>query len=254
MDVDQMLQDFANKPLGGAFPNIARMDVVDGLRARIAPGGASCISQRRSSLCGAAAVMFCLVNRDPMAYVRYVIDLYEKGSAQFGTLTVKPGDACRNYAPKQIDEVDWIALASLRDSENRFMSYASVESDAAAITMPETIVSWFKALGATTHKSAQWFGGLVQNQYEIASAGTACRSGRDVCLFINAQMLEGSMDALSVNPNHWIVLTKAISLDTKKREIALEIFTWGGIRRVPDSGTANLDDFLKNYYGYVWAR
>lgn len=254
MEMEQMLQDFAKKQSGGAFPNIARMDVVDGLRDRIAPGGASCISQLRSSLCGPAAVMFCLVNRDPMAYVRYVIDLYEKGSAQFGTLTVKPGEACRNYGPKRIAPVDWIALASLRDSENRYLSYASVENDAAAVTMPETIVSWFKALGSTTYKSTQWFGGLVQNQHEIANAGMARRKGCDVCLFINAQMLEGSMGSLSVTPDHWIVLTKPILLDTKKREIAVEIFTWGDIRRVPGNGTANLDDFLKNYYGYVWAR
>jgi len=253
MGVDQMLHEFAKKQSRGAFPNIERADVVDGLEDRVAPGGASCISQQRSSLCGAAAVMFCLVNRDPEAYIQYVIDLYEKGQAKFGSLTVKPGDACRNYEPKRIAPVDWIALASLRDSENRYMSLASVESDAAAITMPETIVSWFRALGYTTYKSTQWFGAMVQNEHEIARAGTARLQGRDVCLFVNAQMLEGSMGSLSATPNHWIVLTKPIRLDPKKREIAVEIFTWGDIVRVPVNGTVDLDGFLKNYYGYVSA-
>ena len=49
------------------------------------------------------------------------MDLYDKGQAQFGTLKVKPGDACRNYDPKKIAPVDWVALASLRDSDNRYM-------------------------------------------------------------------------------------------------------------------------------------
>jgi hypothetical protein len=182
------------------------------------------------------------------------MDLYDKGQAQFGTLTVKPGDACRNYDPKRIDAVDWIALASLRDSENRYMSYASVDNDAAAITIPKSIVTWLRAAGySQTHESTQLFGGMVQNDHEIARAGAARTQGRDVCLFINAKMLD-SMNSLSAIPDHWIVLTRATRLDLKKREIALEVFTWGSIRNLPATGSANLDDFLKNYYGYVSAK
>ena len=210
MGLDQMLLDFAKKPPGGAFPNIDRAEVVDGLRERTAPGGAKCISQLGSSLCGPAAVMFCVATRNPEMYAKYVMDLYDKGEAQFGTLPVKPGDACRNYDPKRIAPVDWIALASLRDSENRYMTYASVDNEAAAISVPTNIVAWLRAAGYSTHANTQLFGGMVQYDYEIAQAGSARRQGRDVCLFINANMLD-SMGSLSTIPDHWIVLTKATS-------------------------------------------
>jgi hypothetical protein len=254
MGLDQMLMDFAKKPASKAFPKINRMDVVDGLRARVAPGGAENISQLGSSLCGPAAVMFCVANRDPEMYAQYVMDLYDKGEAQFGTLTVKPGDACRNYDPTRIDPVDWIALASLRDSDNRYMSYAAVENEVAGITLPEKVVGWLRAAGYTQiYTRTQLFGGMVQNDDEITRAGAARRHGCDVCLLVNAKILK-SMDSLSAIPDHWIVLTKAIRLDPKKREIALEIFSWGQIQNLPDTGSANLDDFLKNYYGYVSAK
>jgi hypothetical protein len=254
MGLDQMLLDFAKKPPGKAFPNINRIDVVDGLRDRVAPGGAQKISQLGSSLCGPAAVMFCVATRRQEMYAQYVMDLYDKGEAQFGTLTVKPGDACRSYNPTQIDAVDWIALASLRDSDNRYLSYAAVENKAAGVTVPTSVVSWLRAAGYTQiYTRTQLFGGMVQNDYEIARAGTARMQGCDVCLLINAQML-GSANRLSATPDHWIVMTKAIRLDTKKREIALEIFTWGEVHNLPLTGTGNLDDFLKNYYGYVSAR
>ena len=255
MGLDQMLLDFAKKKSPtGAFPNINRVDVVDGLRDRIAVDGAHKIAQRGSSLCGPAAVMFCVASRSPEMYVQYVMDLYDQGQAQFGTLTVKPGDACRNYKPKLIDPVDWIALASLRDSDNRYMSYAAVENEAAGITLPAKVAGWFRAAGyRQIHNRTQVFGGMMQNDDEILQALSARRQGCDVCLFINAKMLD-SMDSMSLIPDHWIVLTKSIRLDLKKREIALEIFTWGDIQNLPETGTANLDDFLKNYYGFVSAR
>jgi hypothetical protein len=198
--------------------------------------------------------MFSVATRDPEMYAQYVMDLFDKGQAQFGTMTVKPGDPCRNYDPTRIDPVDWIALASLRDSENRYMSFAAVDNDAAAITGPTSMVKWFRAAGyATVHSSTQLFGDMVKEDHEIMRAGSARMQGCDVCLLVNSKMLD-SMDSLSVTPDHWIVLTKPVKLDMKKREIAVEIFTWGSIRTLPDTGVANLDDFLKNYYGYVAAR
>jgi hypothetical protein len=254
MGLDQMLLEFAKKPPTGAFPNINRVDVVDGLRDRVSPGGAENISQLGSSLCGPAAVMFCVATRNPALYVQYVMDLYDKGQAEFGTLTVKPGDACRAYKPRSINPVDWIALASLRDSENRYMSITAVENQAAAITVPSNMMKWFRAAGYNhVSSSTQLFGGMVQNDDEIQRAVSALRQGCDVCLFVNAKIID-SMNSMSAIPDHWIVLTKTVRLDPKKREIILEIFSWGKVHNLPRNGTGNLDDLLKNYYGFVSAK
>jgi len=257
MSASQLIQDFAKRGSSAAFPQIARSDVVDGLLDRTKAGGEKNIDQARSSLCGPACVMFCFAARQQEKYVRYVIDLYEQGEAQFGTLTVKPGAVCRSYTPSGIDPVDWIALASLRDSENRYLDYKSVESDAAGITLPGTMVKWFRSIGyGHVQESTQLFGGMVQNDDHIRKAGSLRTHGLDVCLFINAQMLyPNSMAGLSLNPNHWVLMLRAIGIDTKTRRISMEVFTWGGTRLVPvtQSGIGNLDDFLKNYYGYVAA-
>src|ERR1700676_4559569 len=122
MNLDQVLLDFGKKSAKGAFPNIDRADVVAGLRKRISPGGAQNIDQGASSLCGPAAVMFCVASRNPEMYVQYVTDLYDQGQAKFGTLPVTPSPLCRNYSPK-MDAADWIALASLRDSDNKILNY-----------------------------------------------------------------------------------------------------------------------------------
>ena len=74
----------------------------------------------------------------PHLYTQYVIDLYRTGEARIGDLHVKPSAGCRAYqSPRdKIHPVDWIALASLRDSENSFLDYSSANDTAAGITIP----------------------------------------------------------------------------------------------------------------------
>jgi hypothetical protein len=43
--------------------------------------------------------------------------------------------------------VDWVALASLRDSTNLFSDYQSHTNAAAGITLPGTLAGWFSASG-----------------------------------------------------------------------------------------------------------
>lgn len=68
---------------------------------------------------------------------RYVIDLFEKGKAPIGRIFVEPGSDVRSYSPpSSMEQVDWMTMASLRDSEN-FLFDDDEESGAfAGITMP----------------------------------------------------------------------------------------------------------------------
>ena len=106
------------------------------------------IDQASASLCGPAALMYTLAHLKPDIYVQYVIDLYNKGQARLGTLEIKPSKDCRNYYPRddrkvkykdQISECDWIALASLRDSENKILEYDSARDKTSGITFPGQI-------------------------------------------------------------------------------------------------------------------
>ena len=87
-------------------------------------------------------------------------------------------------------------------------------------------------------------------------AGYSSR-GYKVSLFINADMLRysDSQDSPSVFPNHWVALTSLISISGIEADpaskVSFEVYTWGGRRNVPASGSLSIKQFLSNYYGYV---
>jgi len=116
------------------------------------------INQGGAPLCGPAAFMYCIAKDRRAEYARYVLDLAEKGTGKLGNnLTVTPSMICRNASlDGKIDPVDWVALASLRDSANSFWRMSdprSLISDTAGITMGGAMVDWFRATG--------WFPGGV---------------------------------------------------------------------------------------------
>lgn len=137
-----------------AFPNIQRAEMVDGLKERLAKPSA--ISQRNTSLCGPASLMYNLARSKDAAYSQYVVDLYQTGTAKIGKLTIKPGNGCRNYgasAANGIHPVDWVSLAGLRDSENDAIDYDSPSAKTGGITMPGDLLDWFKDAGFSKDKN-----------------------------------------------------------------------------------------------------
>ncbi len=252
MSTATLITNFAARTTDGAFPFISRKVVAQGLRDRTAPGGAVKIAQGYASLCGPAAFMFCWLRRYPENYTKYVIEMFEKGTAKIESLQVSPSTKCKNHMPVgKIPPVDWVALASLRDSSNIAFSYSAASDEFAGITLPGELVKWFKnAGGIHARESAQLLGDILKTENHISDAGNLSRRGRDVCLLINMQLLDAStMTKTSTIPNHWVVLTKPIYL--KEGKIAIQVFTWAKLLRIPHSGVMNLDHFLNNYYGYV---
>jgi len=232
------------------FARIARKDVADGLRVRIKDPSKQ--DQSAASLCGPAAFLYCVLEEMPHLYTQYVIDLYRTGEARLGDLHIKPSAGCRGYQPppSKIHPVDWIALASLRDSENSLLDYSSADDTAAGITMPHTLASWFNKLKWRAVRNNT-------NVYFLKGRGSVNDCIRDfdhshICLFINMQMLELLKFAHhSVTPNHWVVLTK--KMNVQNGTIKFGVYTWGSLRDIPFTGTYPLDAFYRNFYGYVSA-
>ena len=237
----------------GSWPFIDKKDVSTGARARLAD--ASKIHQGSSSLCGPTSLLYSLIKKNPEAYATYISQLYSNGTAKIGSLDVKPSSDTRNYkVPKEkIHPVDWMGLASLRDSENAALRYSSVEDAAAGITMPGTLAAWFTKAGFTSVKNVTNVL-FKKSKADIEAASALRLQGHKVCLFINADMLEpGTQNNKSVIPNHWVVLSGPVNFFEGDR-ISLTIFTWGeGMRAVPRSGDLSLSSFLNNFYGYVAA-
>jgi hypothetical protein len=243
---------FAARTGPGTFTHLIRADVAKGLTARV--DQPSLINQAASSLCGPSALLLNLATRDPLAYVKFVIALYERGEAHVGQLQVKPGKDLRSYDPRgKIEAADWIGLASLRDSENWFFDYQSVDDEFPGITLPSHLEGWFKKIGFSkvVNETNLVFG---KAESSIREADRLYHDDYWVCLFINANLLSGAdQGAGSTTPDHWVVLQSKV--DIAAGVISFDVYTWGdGHRHVPSSPPLSLAAFARNYYGYVAAK
>lgn len=237
---------------GGKFKHLSRKSVADGLDVRI--DKPEKVNQGYSSLCGPSALVYQVARDQPEAYAQFAVDLYEKGRGRIGKLSVEPGSDCRNYnlpASSGMEAVDWLTLASIRDSENFFFDYQSYKDTGAGITMPGDMEDWMKAAGYQdiVEETNVYF---CKDRENAQKASDLFKKGYKVSLFIAAKMLQAKGKKKkfgSVTPDHWVVLESTIKLT--KKAVQLKIFTWGEHRLVPQKGTLTQDDFLDNYYGFI---
>lgn len=228
------------------------------------------IDQGGASLCGPAAFMYCLAKDRPELYAQYVCDLYIFGKARINDLVVEPSNACkagrisnsRNEATRSISAVDWIALASLRDSTNRFLRNRSVSSDSAGITLPRALSEWFSAAG---YRQVQHETRLTNSpgSEHLLHAAQRYQHNQNVCLFIAAKVKSGPF-TLRVVPNHWVVMSDALRLrpESKGQSLpvaasdkipSLKVYHWRQEKDQLNPKNLNLADFSRFYFGYVAA-
>lgn len=237
----------------GAFKALSRDQVARGAIDRVYDPNR--ISQEASSLCGPAAMVRAVASTDPVAYADYIIQLFEIGQAKLRRLEVEPDEDLRAHDPGvQINPADWIALASLRDSENWFFDYDEVDDPIAGITFPSSLASWFRRAGYTSVFNETNL--MVDKDLaNIRAAHELYKRNYYVCLFINMNMLDADeMLSGSFSANHWVVLSSRVTL--VGNQISFTVFSWGaGFNPVPPLGkTMSIDAFLDNYYGYVAAK
>jgi len=252
MSAESRIAQFAAATGPSAFPAISRADVITGLRARV--DDPRTVRQGHASLCGPAAFFHCLLQDDPETYAKYVIDLFNSGSANLGTLKIKPSDGCRNYRPEHIEPIDWISLASLRDSENVFLDYSNVKREAAGMTLPMALADWFRAVGyQDVRNETNVF--FTKGRSEIDSAYALRLQGRRVCFLVNDDILDADTNTsggLTTIPTHWIVLTLATGV--RGGALTVTVWSWGRVIRIPPTGTLTVDQFCGNFFGYVSGR
>lgn len=257
---EEIIRRFAGRMGGGVFRCILRSAVARGLLERVQVPSA--INQKGSSLCGPASLLYDVATRDPVAYAEYVISLYEEGVGHIGRLEVRPGSDLKEHDPgTTVEASDWIALASLRDSENWFFDYQEASDAFAGITLPHELEDWFRRTGYTdVVDDARVI--VDQEEENVLRADDYFGRGYRVCLFIHSNMLYKEKQSNgSATPDHWVVLTSRVLFGSTmvgsetKRTIAFTIYTWGeGHRAVPQTGILTVDEFLDNYYGFVAAK
>ena len=270
IDAANRVCNFLRRVGRGRWPNVDRDEVGVGILMRLAYPHT--VRQGSASLCGPAAFVFNEVQDHPGDYAGLAIDLYEQGAARLRGLLITPDPAVRQYSPSGIDAVDWLTMASLRDSENWFFTYDTADAELAGITIPSKLESWFSRAGYSDVRSDANLATRQRDTDNMDEASRLFYAGYRVCLFIDAQMLEtpklappGVLPQYREMANaaensgslfldrHWVVLRSRI--DRSGGNVKMTVYTWGNENReVPPSGVLQLESFLVNYYGYVAAK
>jgi hypothetical protein len=272
----QIISDFALRDTHGYNgmwnASIDRASVAVGAADRV--NNPNLIDTSNVNLCGPACFIHALATDKPDEYAYAITALFEYAQAHFHvhgrTFEVKASKSLRNYMLPPgagVDQSDWIMLASLRDSEEYFRSFASVNEEVGGITLPGELADWFKRAGYTDVRNSTnvYFNKDEANLQEVSDLYS---KGYHVSLFISDNMLySNKQDDGSRIPDHWVALASPITLDTKLTDdpnrrrymipnsfISLKVFTWGKVLNLPVGGPLKTESFLKNYYGYVACR
>lgn len=256
-------------PMGTANDPFEKSKIIEQLRVRVARAHGQTMPssmfvpiyphQSDTSLCGPATFFYALLLDRPDLYTQAITELWETGETTIGLLYIKPSYGCRN--PKNLSyrregdrvlAIDWISLASLRDSENNLMEYDSPDDKVPGITPPWTIESWFARAGASeVFSDIQFSSTSLPRFLELL---TYLGPQHHVASLVSASMVEGGIGA---GKNHWIIwedLPKASSgaitiiTPTNEQITDSRLFSWGNVGHQVTRGFT-VRQLLSNVFG-----
>lgn len=212
-------------------------------------------NQSRSSLCGPAVFFYCLQIDRPDIYIQAANDLWLYGRTKIGSLQITPSENCRNPSGKFYDEssqpavplisgLDWLTLASLRDSENTVLSYDSINYEISGISMWDTVAGWFEKAGYV--KIFDNVGITRGNIQDIRKLNAYFKQGYKVITLIADGLLTSSESSLTV-PSHWIVWDGEVTEDAN-RKVSLRLFSWGEVGE-QIKREKNINFFINRFFG-----
>ncbi|PJR51870.1 hypothetical protein CWM58_01640 [Klebsiella sp. H-Nf2] len=229
-------------PVGSPDDPFDRSKFEDQVSSRI--NYSSFPDQGRTSLCGPASFFYCLQMDRPDVYKQAAIDLWMQGKTKIGTLDITPGDGCKHpkgsfyfSGSERISGLDWITLASLRDSENSIMSYDDIDDEVAGITMWGKITEWFEKSGYVKIYTNVGLG-RCSIEDVVRLSEYADNGFKVVCLISAGMLFDFGSDDTSYK-NHWVVWAgalkkangKAITKNSPPDEIVnLKLFSWGAVK------------------------
>ncbi|MDN4491031.1 hypothetical protein QQX13_09335 [Demequina sp. SYSU T00068] len=223
-------------------------------------------SQGKLNLCGPAATLRAVMNRDRKLVAGFVAGLYAHGDARWGTRTVEPGGDLRRQLMDPawgVEPAAWIAMSSLRDDENWLLDFEGTpDEDVAAATTPGEVADWLEE--TNLYSNVRNEANLVVNRDVDHILGLTPDNRHDVILLIHAHLLRGQPVAASGGapidgevksdefilnsfPNHFIMLDGPATLNGDRVEF--NAWSWGTNYDV----SVPVDTFRKNYYGAVIA-
>lgn len=235
--------------MGTASDPFEKSKVIEQLRVRVARSQGQRVStkeritpwpnQQETSLCGPAVFFYALLMDRPDLYTQAIIELWETGETTINQLHIKPSHDCRNpkrfshtAAGDRISAIDWISLASLRDSENDLFDYDSPSDQIPGITLPGKVKTWLTKAGASVVFDNIQYRGHI-NQEKFLALLRFVGAQHHVISLISAALVEGGA---GVGKNHWIAWEKIpqtpsgpVDQTTLPVEVIVDsrLFSWG---------------------------
>ncbi|SUW64067.1 Uncharacterised protein [Buttiauxella agrestis] len=209
--------------------------------------------QNASSLCGPAAFFYCLQMDRPDVYAQAAKEIWQFGKTKIGALEIAPGDGCRhpegsffrNGTRPKILGLDWMTLASLRDSENSILDFDTLDSPVAGITLWQTLTEWFEKAGYI--KVFSNVGATQAGIQGMQDLNNYVQKGYKVVSLINDSLLEGSSSERATYPTHWIVWGGP-AVQGIDRAVHLNLFSWGQMQDQIKPGK-DLSFFINRFFG-----
>ncbi|WP_413773713.1 hypothetical protein, partial [Klebsiella sp. A-Nf5] len=207
-------------------------------------------SQSGASVCGPAAFFYCLQQDRPDVYAQAARELWRYGKTKIGELEIEPGEGCRHPSGHFYDNIsglDWMTLAGLRDSENAVLSFDTLDSPVAGITMWPTLTTWFEKAGYERVFSNV---GITQAGIQgIRDLNEYINKGYKVVTLINDSLLRDSMFEHTTYPTHWIVWNGPVT-QGNDGFVGLNLFSWGDVSQQIKS-RKDLSFFIRRFFGGV---
>ncbi|MEG0870349.1 MAG: hypothetical protein RSG77_25375 [Hafnia sp.] len=227
----------------------------------LGPEGDYYPNQYYSMLCGPAAFYYCLMMDRYDIYEQLVWELWSYGKGMLGSFllqpsahTMKVNDLFAGLNNPRVSAIDWITMASLRDSSNNLLKYESVGDKVSAITLWGDIEKWMVSAGA--RKIFSNISMYHSNINDICKLNSLMNKDVHIFSLISAGMLQQGADVPF--KDHWIVwdgelkLVNGGHLTNKtdlKELVSLRLFSWGEVKDNSLRASLTLGDFLSYTFG-----
>jgi hypothetical protein len=220
------LNAFEAASVPGAWQFLDKATLIQEMRDRLANPFA--INQGGQPFCGPAAVLFELVRTQPDRYVEICQSLFTIGGFHSQNHWIGASDELRQAScgNLRMGQVDWMVLATLRESEN---SLFPVEPNApdlirnlAGMTKSWEMIGWIKEiLGYTQVEYNHAY--LLNDLSALQKAEAAIAAGGAVFSLITAEGLLNHEWVIPI-PNHWVSILGNIQANDENT--AFDIYTW----------------------------
>lgn len=241
-----------NIPSGKSDPFI-KEEIENQLNAIDTSNPAATINQDPLGLCGPATFFYCLLKNQPSYYKKVVIDLWNSGKAEIGSLKLEPNYKCRNphnekvfFGKNAMNAINWMTLAVLRSHQNKVMkalgSFGPLEC-LADVTTPSAIASWFNEAGSKTLHDGMYSIKTFMTENQLKESykkyEEGCKNGCvNVIAYVRSKKLysddegnmtytkEKSLHTRFLPAFHYIVIDQ-IYIDSKEKIVNYTYSHWG---------------------------